>query len=106
MISQEIVQDAIKRLVKAYNPLEIYIYGKYASGTPDEDDDLNMLVIVESSHEKVYKRGGRAFDALLGLEIPTNVTIFTKQEFDTLCQDATSRTYEIKNKGKRAYARS
>ncbi|MFA5307342.1 MAG: nucleotidyltransferase domain-containing protein [Candidatus Babeliales bacterium] len=103
MVQQEIVDEAIGRLVKAYNPLEIYLYGKYAWGTPDKDDDLNLLVIVETSHEKVYKRGGRAFDALLSLEIPTNVTIFTQQEFATFCQDKTSLTYEIKSRGKLEY---
>src|SRR3990172_5764316 len=101
MISQETIQETIARLVKAYNPLEIYIYGKYAWGTPDEDDDLNLLIVIESSNKKAHKRGDKAFDALFGLEIPTNVTIFTKQEFDKFCLDSTSMTYEIKNKGKR-----
>ena len=105
MISQETIQEAIRRLVKAYEPLTIYTYGKYAWGTPDEDDDLNLLVIVESSDEKAYKRGDRAFDALLSLKIPTNIGIFTKQEFDTYSQDVNSLTYEVKNKGKIVYAR-
>ncbi len=33
MISQETIQEAIRRLVKSYDPLEIYMYGKYAWGT-------------------------------------------------------------------------
>jgi hypothetical protein len=41
----------------------------------------------------------------LGLKIPTNVVVFTKQEFDTFSQDVTSLTYEVKNKGKMLYAR-
>ena len=106
MISQETIQEAIQRLVKAYKPLKIYMYGKYAWGTPDDDDDLNLLVIIESSNEKVYKRGDRAFDTLLSLEIPKNIVIFTKQEFDTFCQDKTSLAYEIKSKGKMVYAGS
>lgn len=106
MISQETIQEATQRLVKAYNPLEIYMYGKYAWGTPDEDDSLNFLVIIESSNEKVHKRGYKAFDVLLGLEIPTNVIVFTKQEFDTFCQDTTSLTYEVKSRGEIVYARS
>lgn len=106
MISQETIQEAIRRLVKAYSPLEIYIYGKYGWGTPDEDDDLNLLVVIESSNEKVYKRGDRAFDTLLSLEIPKNVVIFTKQEFDTFSQDPTSLTHEIKNRGKRCFQKA
>lgn len=105
MISQETIQEAMRRLIKAYDPLKIYIFGSYAWGNPHEDDDLNLLLIIETSDEKVYKRGDKAFDALLGLKIPTNVTIFTQQEFDTFSQDVTSLTYEIKNKGKILYAR-
>lgn len=105
MIQQEIVQEAINRLVRAYSPLEIYIFGKYGWGTPDEDDDLNLLVIVAESNEKVYKRGDRAFDTLLSLAIPKNVVIFTQQEFDRSCQDKTSLAYEVKSRGKKAYAR-
>lgn len=106
MISQEKIQEAISRLVKAYSPLEIYLYGKYGWGFPDEDDDLDILVIIESSDKKVYKRGDLAFDVLLSLAIPKNVSVFTKQEFDASCRDVTSLAYEIKNRGKRVYARS
>lgn len=106
MISQETIQEAVRRLVKAYDPLEIYLFGSYAWGTPNEDDNLNILLIIESSNEKVYKRGDRAFDTLLSLKIPKNVIVFTKQEFDTLSQDTTSLCYEVKSKGKIIYARS
>jgi len=105
MISQETIQAAVQRLVKAYEPLAIYLLGSYAWGSPNEDDDLNFLLVVESSDVKVYKRGNKAFDALLGLKIPTNVVVFTKQEFDEYSKDATSLTYEAKSRGKILYAR-
>ena len=93
MISQEVIQEAVRRLVKAYNPLEVYLYGSYAWGNPNEGDDLNLLLIIESSDKKVYARGDKAFDTLLSLDIPKNVIVFTKQEFDTSLQDVTSLTY-------------
>ncbi|MFA6263779.1 MAG: nucleotidyltransferase domain-containing protein [Candidatus Babeliales bacterium] len=105
MISQETIQEAVRRLIKAYDPLEVYLFGSYAWGHPNEDDDLNLLLIIESSDEKVYERGDLAFDTLLSLKIPKNVIVFTKKEFDTLSQDATSLTHEVKTKGKRLYAR-
>ena len=105
MIPPEIIQEAIKRLIAAYTPSTIYLYGKYAWGAPDDDDDLNFLIIVESSTEKAYKRGDRAFDALLSLKIPTNIGVFTQKEFEVFSQDQTSPTYEVKHKGKIVYAR-
>ena len=105
MISQETIQEAIRRLVKAYDPLEIYLYGVYAWGNPDDDTDLNLLIVVESSDEKIYKRGDVAFDALFSLKIPKNVSVFTKKEFDQSCQDTASLTYQVKTKGKMVYAR-
>lgn len=106
MTFQDNIQEATQRLVKAYDPLEVYVYGSYVKDTPDNDDDLNLLVIIESSNKKVHQRSDLAFNALLSLEVPTNVTVFTKQEFDTFIQDVTSLSYEVKNKGKKVYARS
>jgi predicted nucleotidyltransferase len=106
MITQEIIQEVKKRLIKAYDPLTIYLYGSHAWGDPDEDSDLDLLVIIESSDEKVYKRSDKAFDVLLGLKIPKNVIVFTQQEFDAQLHDQTSLGYEIKKRGKVLYARS
>lgn len=106
MISQETIQEAVSRLVKAYNPLEIYLFGQYAWGKPDEDSDLSLLVIIKSSDQEVYKRGYLAFEALLSLGIPKNVAIFTKQEFDASCRDINSLSYEVKSRGRLLYAGS
>ncbi len=106
MISPETIEDAKNRLIAAYKPVAIYLFGAYGWGHPDDDDDLCILIIIESSNEKVYKRGDKAFNALLSLEIPTSTVVFTQQEFDTFSQDITSLTYEVKTRGKLLYARN
>lgn len=106
MIPQNTFNEAIKRLVKAYNPLQMYLYGDYAWGTPNEESSWDVLVVVESSNERIIKRGYLAFEVLLGLGIPKNVIVFTKEEFDKYASDPTSTTYEIKTKGKVIYARA
>ena len=106
MISQSTMDEAIRRLVKAYNPLQIYLYGDYAEGTANEESTVDLLLVVESSEERVIKRSYLAFDALLGLRMPNNVSVFTKAEFDQYAQDRNSTTYEIKTQGKLIYARN
>ncbi len=105
MIPQSTIDEAIRRLVKAYNPLTMYLYGDYALGTPNEESTYNILIVVESSDERPIKRGYLAFEALLGLRIPKNISIFTKEEFDKYANDSTSTTHEIVTQGKIIYAR-
>ena len=57
MITQATIDEAIKRLVKAYNPLQIYLYGDYAWGTPNEESSFDVLIVVESSRRKGYQKG-------------------------------------------------
>ena len=105
MISQETIDEAVRRLVKAYNPLEIYLFGRYAWSTPDDDDDLELLVVIESSNVKYTKRGHLAFDTLFSLEIPKTVIIRTKEEFNRQSENISDTLYEIKHRGKVVYAR-
>ncbi len=105
MIPQSTIDEALRRLVKAYNPLQIYLYGDYARGTPNEESTYDLLIVVEKSNERIIKRGYTAFEALLGLEIPKNVVVFTKEEFDKYAYDPTSSTYEIRTQGRLIYAR-
>src|SRR5438045_2873937 len=99
MIPQSTIDEALRRLVKAYDPLQIYLYGDYAWGKPDEDSHLDLLIIIETSDEEAYKRGYLAFEALLGLKIPKNIIVFTKEEFERYSKDISSDFYKIKTKG-------
>lgn len=105
MTAQSTIDEAISRLVKVYSPVCIYLYGDYAWGIPNEESNFELLVVIDSSDKLVLERGYKGFEALLGLPIPSKITVFTKEEFDNYAQDATSTTYEIKNRGKILYAR-
>ena len=106
MIPQSTIDEAIKRLVKVYNPLTIYLYGDYAWGTPNEESSYDLLIIIESSNERIIKRGYAGFEALWGLGIPQNIIVVTKEEFNQFADDQESTTYEIKTKGKIIYVRA
>jgi predicted nucleotidyltransferase len=106
MISQEIIEEVKKRLVKAYNPESIYLFGSYAWGTPTEDSDLDLLIVVDESNEKSFKRPLAAYDALFGMNIAKDIIVYTKQEFDTISKNKTTLGFKIKKDGKLIYARS
>lgn len=54
MIDQKKVNEAVSCLVSVYSPLAIYLFGSYAWGHPEENSDLDLLIIIEKSEEKTY----------------------------------------------------
>ena len=56
MISQEVIEEVKNRLIKTYNPIAIYLFGSYAWGTPNEDSDLDLLIVVDKSEERSFDR--------------------------------------------------
>jgi Polymerase beta, Nucleotidyltransferase len=47
MINQAIIEEVKNRLIKTYNPIAIYLFGSHAWGKPDEESDLDLLIVVE-----------------------------------------------------------
>ena len=106
MISKELINEVKNRLVKVYDPLEIYLFGSYAWGNPTEDSDLDLLIVIEKSDEKRYKRSVRGYISLAGLSVPNDIIVYTSEEFDKLSKDITRLSYKIKNEGEVIYAKS
>lgn len=106
MITQEIIEEVKARLVKAYNPQAIYLFGSYAWGTPTEESDLDLVIIIDHSNEKSYNRLRVGQRALFGLGISKDMVVYTQDEFEKKSNDVTSFCYKIKKDGKMLYARA
>lgn len=106
MIDEEMIEEVKNRLIAAYNPVLIYIFGSYAWGNPTQESDLDLLIIVEASDEKSYKRPVVGFKALRGLDISKDIIVYTREEFDSKSKDITTLGYKIKKDGKVLYARA
>lgn len=104
MISKETIEEVKNRLVKLYNPLAIYIFGSYAWGLPTQDSDLDILIVVEKSDLKKYKRAVEAYGALFGLNAPSDILVYTKEEFERRSKNITTLCHKIKEEGKLIYA--
>lgn len=106
MISKDLVEIVKSRLVETYNPLEIYLFGSYAWGTPTEESDLDLLIVIEKTDEKSYKRPVAGYRNLRDLDISKDIIVYTKEEFERAASNISTLGYKVKNQGELIYARA
>ena len=100
----EPILDTIqKRLVNAYQPTAIYLFGSRAWGDPDEDSDFDLLIIVPDSRESPSERSFLGYRALRGLGIPKDILVYTKKEFEEIGRHPTSLCHRVKQEGLKLY---
>ncbi len=105
MIDKKTINKVKDRLVNVYDPLEMYLFGSHAWGKPSKDSDLDLLIVVPTSDEKLHRRSLRGIRALIDLMISKDILVYTKKEFEERSSDVTTLCHKIKKEGKRIYAK-
>ena len=105
MIKKQAINAIKLKLISVYRPLKIYLFGSYAWGTPNEESDLDLLIIVSRSTKESYERAVKGYHALRDLTIPKDILVLTKKEFDEYSSDITTLCYKTKHHGKLLYAK-
>jgi predicted nucleotidyltransferase len=79
-VTTELLEQITQKLAVTLNPEQIILFGSYAYGEPNEDSDIDFMVIVSHSDEPRYRRSRPAYRALRGMRIPTDVIVVTREE--------------------------
>src|SRR3990172_1249231 len=99
MINKETIEEVKNRLIKTYDPIAIYLFGSYAWGSPTEDSDLDLLIVVDTSNERSFDRTRPGQRALFGLGVSKDMIVYTKEEFEKYAENITTLCHKIKNDG-------
>jgi predicted nucleotidyltransferase len=105
MIKKKTIDSIKNTLVAVYKPLEIYLFGSYAWGTPTDESDLDLLIIVSRSTKHSYERAVKGYHALRDMTISKDILVLTKKEFEESSEDITTLCYKAKREGKLLYAK-
>ena len=108
LITNEQIEEIKKRLVETYHPSQIYIFGSYAWGTPDEESDIDLMIIVPSADSNISlpQRTVAGYRALFGLDIAKELIILTEAEFAERSSNKNYLAYKVKHDGTCIYTRS
>ena len=99
----ELLQKITRRLVVEFEPEQIILFGSHAWGIPDDDSDVDLLVITADSHDRPAQRSTRAYRSLRGLMVPTHILVKTRAEFDRYRHVRASLENEAMERGKALY---
>lgn len=53
LAEKSMIEEIKTRLKNIYDPKLIYLFGSYAWGSPDQNSDMDIAVVVENSNEKL-----------------------------------------------------
>jgi len=101
-----LLDELVRRLVAEFDPEQIILFGSHAWGTPDDDSDIDLYVIVSQSDERPLDRMSRAHRALRGLNVETDIFVKTRAEFDFFRPVYASLECQAAELGRMLYDRS
>lgn len=104
LTNERILEEMVRRLVAAFHPDSIYLYGSRARGEAGPDSDYDLMLVVSASQVPRYRRDQQAFRALCGLGVPKGVIVLTREEFEAGRKVTCSLPATVLREGKLLYA--
>jgi uncharacterized protein len=98
-----ILKEIVERLVAAYQPERIYLFGSKARGDAGPDSDYDLMVIVGDDASSDHRRSQLAYRALRGTGTAADVLVWTRHYFDERLHLRSSLPYVIQAEGKLLY---
>ena len=102
--SEHFLSPIIKRLVDAYNPERIYLFGSAARGENHPDSDLDLMIIVPDNARADRRRSRLAYQTLRGTGVAVDVLVWTKRAFEERLHLKASLPSTIIREGQLIYA--
>ncbi|MDO8755162.1 MAG: nucleotidyltransferase domain-containing protein [Anaerolineales bacterium] len=100
--------QAVERIISAFKPEKIILFGSYADGNPSHDSDVDLLVVMELHGD--YKEKYRAISMLLyPRQFPVDIILKTPKEVAEALIGGKDNSFfirEILKKGKVLYDRN
>ncbi len=81
LIPEDKINEVVERIALNINPDKIILFGSYAEGNPDDDSDLDILVVKDMDIPR-YKRSREIRKYLRGIKVPIDLLVYSQDEID------------------------
>jgi predicted nucleotidyltransferase len=96
--------EIVDRLVRAYEPERIYLFGSMARGDAGPDSDFDLLLVVPDAAEPERRRSRLAYEALRGTGTAADILVLTRAYFDSRLHVAASLPATVAREGMLVHA--
>jgi predicted nucleotidyltransferase len=98
------LNEVVRRLVQAYQPERIYLFGSHARGEAGPDSDFDLMVVVPDTAPPERRRSRLAYQALWGTGTAADVLVWTRQAFESRLHLRASLPATVVSEGRLVYA--
>jgi len=95
--------EAVRRLVEAYKPERIYLFGSKARGDDGPNSDYDLLIIVPDDTPPEHGRSRLAYQVLRGTGTPADVLVWVKSKFERRLHVVASLPATVMREGRLLY---
>ena len=96
--------EIVRRLVQAYEPDRIYLFGSKARGDAGLDSDYDLLLVVPDNAPLARRRSRLAYEVLRGTGTAADVLVCTRNYFESRLHLKASLPTTIIREGKLLHA--
>ena len=97
---------SLVRLVEAFAPETIYVFGSHARSAPRANSDIDLLIVVRASNEPPYRRAQRAYAAVGAHSVALDIQVMTRGEFEERLAAVSSLPATVVREGRVLYGSS
>ncbi len=102
-ISSELLNEITRRLADSIHPERIYLFGSHAVGNPDDDSDIDLLVVVRDTDKSTREITIEGRKSLRDLQIPLDLIVCTEKQFNRYGQVKNTIMNEVLCEGRIVY---
>ena len=77
-----VLREIVARLVRAYAPETVFLFGSRARGDDGPDSDYDLLLVVPDDVDPERRRSRLAYNVLRGVSSAADVLVCTRSYFD------------------------
>ncbi|MBI4321186.1 MAG: nucleotidyltransferase domain-containing protein [Chloroflexi bacterium] len=74
--------EVVRRLVEAFQPERIYLFGSVARGEAGPDSDYDLMVLVRDAQEPSYRLSQQAHSLIWDLGVAADIVVWKTDRFD------------------------